>query len=163
MLQATNGFSEMIMLQSLPVTRHEQTPDFYRVLAILLEVNTLQRDLLSFCFPSFTVLWTLCHLCLSLSFSPTECLGKNGMERTKTNKQTKHTWSCPSRSWNGDRSFPNFFFFFFFGGGGGKIFGIFGHLKTFISRNRQLLRSAQPIFFCFVFVFVKKKKTHTNK
>ena len=107
MLQATNGFSEMIMLQSLPVTRHEQTPDFYRVLAILLEVNRLRRDLLSFCFPSFTVLWTLCHLCLSLSFSPTECLGKNGMERTKTNKQTNHTWSCPSRSWNGDRSFPN--------------------------------------------------------
>ena len=146
MLQATNGFSEMIMLQSLPVTRHEQTPDFYRVLAILLEVNRLRRDLLSFCFPSFTVLWTLCHLCLSLSFSPTECLGTNRMERTKTNKQTKDIWSCPSRSWNGDRSFPNL--------GGGTIFGIFRHLKTFISRNRNLLRSARPMFFVFVFVFV---------
>ena len=43
-------------IESLPVTRHEQTPDFYRVLAILLEVNRLRRDLLSFCFPSFTVL-----------------------------------------------------------------------------------------------------------
>ena len=55
--------------------------------------------------------------------------------------------------------------FFFLGGGGrgGTIIGIFGHLKTFISPNRHLLRSAQPIFFCFVFVFVKKKKTHTNK
>ena len=40
-------------------------------------------------------------------------------------------------------AFPIFFFFFFFwGGGGGTIFGIFGHLKTFISRNRHLLRSA---------------------
>ena len=158
MLQATNGFSEMIMLQSLPVTRHEQTPHFYRVLAILLEVNRLLRDLLSFCFPSFTVLWTLCHLCLSLSSSPTECLGKNGMERTKTDKQTKHTWSCPSRSWNGDRSFPNL------GGGGGTIFGIFGHLKTFISRNKHLLRSAQPIFFVlFLFLLRKKKLTQTNR
>ena len=147
MLQATNGFSEMIMLQSLPVTRHEQTPDFYRVLAILLEVNRLRRDLLSFCFPSFTVLWTLCHLCLSLSFSPTECLGKNGMERTKTNKKTKHTWSCPSISWNGDRSFTKLG-----GEGRGTIFGIFRHLKAFISRNRNLLRSARPIFlFCFCF------------
>ena len=45
-------------------------------------------------------------------------------------------------------------------GGGGTIFGIFGHLKTFISRNRHLLRSALANFFCFVFVFVKKKKTH---
>ena len=159
MLQATNGFSEMIMLQSLPVTRHEQTPDFYRVLAILLEVNRLRRDLLSFCFPSFTVLWTLCHLCLSLSFSPTECLGKNGMERTKTNKQTKHTWSCPSRSWNGDRSFLNFFFWGG-GGGGGTIFGIFGHLKTFISPNRHLLRSAQPIFFVLFLFLLRKKNSH---
>ena len=162
MLQATNGFSEMIMLQSLPVTRHEQTPDFYRVLAILLEVNRLRRDLLSFCFPSFTVLWTLCHLCLSLSFSPTECLGKNGMERTKTNKQTKHTWGCPSRSWNGDRSFPNCFFsfVFFFFGGGGTIFGIFGHLKTFISPNRHLLTSAQPIFFVLFLFLLRKKTSH---
>ena len=37
-------------------------------------------------------------------------------------------------------------------GGGGTLFAIFGHLKTFISRNRNLLRSAQPIFFgCFCF------------
>ena len=131
------------LCQSQDTNRRQIT---YRVLATLLEVNRLSRELLSFCFPAFTVLWTLCHLCLSLSFSPTECLGKNGMERTKTNKQTKHTWSCPSRSWNGDRSFPNW------GGGGGTKFAIFGHLKTFISRNRNLLRSAQPIFFgCFCF------------
>ena len=48
-------------------------------------------------------------------------------------------------------------------GGGGTIFGIFGHLKTFISRNRHLLRSAQPIFFVLFLFFLRKKKTHTNK
>ena len=153
MLQATNGFSEMIMLQSLPVTRHEQTPDFYRVLAILLEVNRLRRDLLSFCFPSFTVLWTLCHLCLSLSFSPTECLGKNGMERTKTNKQTKHTWSCPSRSWNGDRSFPNFFFFFWGGGGGGVQYSEYSDIWKLLSHVTDTYwgRPSQFFLFCFCF------------
>ena len=36
--------------------------------------------------------------------------------------------------------------------GGSTILGIFEHLKTFISRNRNLLRSAQPIFFLVVFV-----------
>ena len=48
-------------------------------------------------------------------------------------------------------------------GGGGTIFGIFGHFKTFISRNRNLLRSAQPIFFCLFFVKKKKKLTQTNR
>ena len=57
-------------------------------------------------------------------------------------------------------AFPIFLFFLGGGEGGGTIFGIFGHLKTFISRNRHLLRSALANFFCFVFVFVKKKKTH---
>ena len=41
------------------------------------------------------------------------------------------------------------------GGGGGTIFGIFGHL---ISRNRYLLRSAQPIFF--VLFLLRKKNSH---
>ena len=42
--------------------------------------------------------------------------------------------------------------------------GIFGHLKTFISRNRHLLRSAQPIFFVlFLFLLRKKKLTQTNR
>ena len=50
------------------------------------------------------------------------------------------------------------------GGGGGTKFGIFGHLKTFISRNRHLLRSAQPIFFVlFLFLLRKKKLTQTNR
>ena len=55
-------------------------------------------------------------------------------------------------------------FFIFFGGGergGGTIFGIFGHLKTFISPNRHLLRSAQPIFFV-LFLFLLRKK-NSNK
>ena len=37
---------------------------------------------------------------------------------------------------------------------------IFGHLKTFISRNRNLLRLARLIFFSFLLLL---KKTHTNK
>ena len=54
--------------------------------------------------------------------------------------------------------------FFFWGGGGGTICGIFGHLKTFISRNRHLLRSAQPIFLVlFLFLLRKKKLTQTNR
>ena len=48
------------------------------------------------------------------------------------------------------------------GGGGGTIFGKFGHLKNFISRNRHLLRSAQPIFLV-LFLFLLRKKKHTNK
>ena len=60
-------------------------------------------------------------------------------------------------------SFPIFLFFLGGGGGGGgTIFGIFGHLKTFISPNRHLLRSAQPIFFV-LFLFLLRKKTQTNK
>ena len=55
-------------------------------------------------------------------------------------------------------AFPIFFFFFF--GGGGTIFGIFGHLKTFISRNRHFIKVGPANFFCFVFVFVKKKNSH---
>ena len=46
------------------------------------------------------------------------------------------------------------------GGGGGTIFGIFGHLKTFISRNRHLLRSAQPIFFVLFLFLLRKKNSH---
>lgn len=45
----------------------------------------------------------------------------------------------------------------------GTIFGIFGHLKTFISRNRNLLRSARPIFLCCFCFCYKKKLTQTNR
>ena len=92
MLQATNGFSEMIMLQSLPVTRHEQTPNFYRVLAILLEVNRLRRDLLAFGFLPLQS-YELCVICVCLFLFPLLSVwGKmawNGQQQT--NKQTKHT------------------------------------------------------------------------
>ena len=55
-------------------------------------------------------------------------------------------------------AFPIVFFLFL--GGGGKIFGIFGHLKTFISPNRHLLRSAQPIFFVLFLFLLRKKTSH---
>ena len=150
MLQATNGFSEMIMLQSLPVTGHEQTPDFYRLLAILLEVNRLRRDLLSFVFLPLQS-YDLCVICVCLFLFPLlsvwEKMEWNGQKQT--NKQIileavhrDHEMVI--------EAFPIWW---------GTVFTIFGHLKTFISRNRNLLRSARPIFLC-CFCFCYKKNSH---
>ena len=83
-------------------------------------------------------------------FFCTECLGKNWNGTEKTNKQSILEAAHRDNEMVIEASL--------------NLRGtIFGHLKTFISRNRNLLRLARPIVLLLLFLLLLKKLTQTNR
>ena len=85
----SKGFSVSVMLQSLPATRHKQTPDFVVIKGGLhreVAMNRLRRDV-RLCFSAFIVSRTFCVLggCLFFYFSFTAFLNKIGTGTEKKN------------------------------------------------------------------------------
>ena len=85
----SKGFSVSVMLQSLPATRHKQTPDFVVIEGGLhreVAINRLRRDV-RLCFSAFIVSRTFCVLggCLFFYFSFTAFFNKIGTRTEKKN------------------------------------------------------------------------------